>query len=330
MTDGIKITGTGSYLPPKVMTNADFMAMGLDTSDEWIIQRTGIRERRIAEQEVVTSDLALEASRRALEMAGRDPQELDLIVMATVTPDTHCPAAANWLQAKLGASRAATFDVTAACSGFVFALNVAQQYLNSGTARTVLVVAGEIMSRTLNWKNRATCILFGDGAGAMVLERGAGGHQLLASRIHSDGSIGQNLLVPGGGSQVTPITHESVERGDHYLEMIEANKTFRVAVRHFIDAIKEGAEDSDVSVAQIDWFVPHQANERMFKNISQSMGIPMEKFFITIHKYGNISSASCAIALDEAIRGGHIQPGQLICMPVFGGGVTWGHAMLRW
>ena len=220
--------------------------------------------------------------------------------------------------------------MTAACSGFIFALNVAQQYLLSGSAETVLVVAGEVMSRTLNWQDRATCIIFGDGAGAMVLERGEGDHKLLASRIHSDGSIGQNLLVPGGGSQVTPITHESVARGDHFLDMIEANKSFRVAVRHFISAIKEGAGDCGAMVEQIDWFVPHQANVRMFKNISKSMDIPMEKFFITLHKYGNISSASCAIALDEAIRQEHIQSGDLVCMPVFGGGLTWGHAMIRW
>jgi 3-oxoacyl-[acyl-carrier-protein] synthase-3 len=312
------------------MTNDEFVAMGLDTSDEWIVQRTGISERRIAETDVVTSDLALEASRQALEMADKDPEDVDLIVMATVTPDTHCPAASNWLQAKLGASRAATFDVTAACSGFIFALNVAQQYLATDSARTVLVVAGEVMSRTLNWKDRATCIIFGDGAGAMVLERGEGDHMLLSSRIHSNGSMGQNLLVPGGGSQVTPITHQSVERGDHYLDMIEANKSFRVAVRHFISAIKEGAEDTGRSVGDIDWFVPHQANVRMFKNISKTMDIPMEKFFITLHKYGNISSASCAIALDEAIREKHIKSGDLVCMPVFGGGLTWGQAMLLW
>jgi len=330
MVDGIKIIGTGSYLPPKVMTNDEFVAMGLDTSDEWIVQRTGIRERRIAAPDVVTSDLALEASRRALAMAGRNPADVDLIVMATVTPDTHCPAAANWLQAKLGASRAVTFDITAACSGFIFATDVARQYLLAGNARTVLVVAGEVMSRTLNWQNRATCIIFGDGAGAMVLESGKDGHQLLNSRIHSDGGRGQNLLVPGGGSQVTPITPESAARGDHFLDMIEANKSFRVAVRHFIAAIREGAGAVGVAVEEIDWFVPHQANMRMFKNMSHSMGIPMEKFVITIHKYGNISSASCAIALDEAIRQKQIRPGHLICMPVFGGGLTWGYAMLRW
>ena len=330
MMEGIRITGTGSFLPPKVMTNDDIVASGLDTSDEWIVQRTGIKERRIAAPEVVASDLALEASRKALEAAGREAGELDLIVMATVTPDTHCPAAANWLQAKLGAKNAVTFDVTAACSGFVFALNVAQQYLLAGTAGTVLVVAGEIMSRTLNWQDRATCVIFGDGAGAMVLERGNGTPQLEATQIFSDGGIGQNLLVPGGGSQVTPITHESVDRGDHFLDMIEANKSFRVAVRHFIECIKKGAEAAGVAVEEIDWFVPHQANVRMFKNISQSMKIPMEKFFITIHKYGNISSASCAIAFDEGVRQGHIKSGQLICMPVFGGGLTWGYAIIRW
>jgi 3-oxoacyl-[acyl-carrier-protein] synthase-3 len=210
--DGIKILGTGSCVPPKVLTNFDLQKMGLDTTDEWIASRTGVRERRIAEPDVNTSDLAKEASLKALEMAELTAKDLDLIIVGTITPDTCCPAAANWLQAKLKAPQAVTFDVTAACSGFIFGLNVATQYLLTGYSKTVLVVGAEIMSRTLNWKDRTTCILWGDGAGAAILTNGKGGHQLLSTHVHTDGENGQDLLLPGGGSRTTPISHESVDK----------------------------------------------------------------------------------------------------------------------
>jgi 3-oxoacyl-[acyl-carrier-protein] synthase-3 len=326
----IRILGTGSYVPPKVLTNYDLQKMGLDTTHEWILQRTGISERRMAEADVATSDLALEASKKALEMAGLTSRDLDLIIVATITPDTCCPAAANWLQAKLDAPQAVTFDVTAACSGFIFALNVAEQYLKTGAAKLVLVVAAEVMTRTLNWKDRSTCILWGDGAGAAILTTGEGGHQLLSTHIHTDGLNGQDLLLPGGGSKTTPISHESVDKDLHTLKMIEANASFRVAVRHFVESMKEGAEYNGLSVDQIDWFIPHQANLRMFQTISKTLNIPMERFYFTLHKYGNISSASCAIALDEAVRDGSIKEGQIISLPVFGGGLTWGSAVIRW
>ena len=197
--DDIIILGTGSYVPPKVLTNFDLQKMGLDTTDEWITTRTGVRERRVADPDVNTSDLSKEASLKALDMAGLKAEDLDLILVATITPDTCCPSAANWLQAKLKAPQAVTFDVTAACSGFIFGLNVATQYLLTGAAKTVLVVGAEIMTRTLNWKDRTTCILWGDGAGAAVLSKGNGGHRLLSTHIHSDGENGQDLLLPGGG-----------------------------------------------------------------------------------------------------------------------------------
>jgi len=327
---GIRVLGTGSYVPPKILSNEDIEATGLDTSDEWIVQRTGIKERRVADPDVYTSDLALRAAANSLEMAGLSAQDLDLIVFATVTPDTCCPAAANWLQAKLEAKNAFTFDVTAACSGFVFALNVAEQYLKNGTCRHVLVVAGEVMTRTVDWKDRATCILWGDGAGAAVLTQDESGPEVLSTHIHTDGAAGSDLLLPGGGSKTTPISHESVDKGIHYLKLIEANMTFRVAVRHFIRSIKEGADFNGVAVEDIDWFIPHQANIRMFHSISSSLKIPLEKFYVTIDRYGNISSASCAIALDEAVRDGSIRTGNLVCLPVFGGGLTWGSAMIRW
>ena len=326
----IRIRGTGSYLPPTVLTNYDLEKSGLDTTHDWIVQRTGVCERRIAGEGVTTSDLGYEAGLKALEMAGMRAQDIDLILVATITPDTCCPSAANWLQAKLEAPQAVTFDITAACSGFIFALNVAEQYLKNKTFKTVLVVASEVMSRTLNWKDRTTCILWGDGAGAAVLTRGTEGHELLSTHLHTDGANGQDLLMPGGGSKTTPISHESVDRGLHYLNMIEANLSFRVAVRGFMDGIKEAAKFNKVNIEDINWFIPHQANIRMFQHIAKSLKIPFEKFYLTLPRYGNISSASCAISLDEAVRDGSVQDHQLICMPVFGGGLTWGSALIKW
>lgn len=328
--NSIRILGTGSYVPPKVLNNFDLQKMGLNTTDEWIAQRTGVRERRMADPDVTTSDLSLEASLQALDMAGLTARDLDLIIVGTITPDTCCPSAANWLQAKLDAPQAVTFDVTAACSGFIFSINVATQYLLTGACKHVLVVGAEIMTRTLNWKDRKTCILWGDGAGAAVLTSGTEGHQILSSHIHTDGFNGRDLLLPGGGSRTTPITHESVDKGLHTLNMIEANASFRVAVRHFVESIKEVAKHNSVSVQDIDWFIPHQANLRMFQSMAKSLKVPMDRFYVTLHKYGNISSASCAIALNEAVRDGSIQEGNLICMPVFGGGLTWGSALIRW
>ena len=328
--ESIRILGTGSYVPPRVLTNFDLQAMGLETTDEWIIKRTGISERRIAEPEVATSDLGFQAAQNALKAAGLSAADIELIIMATITPDTCCPAAANWLQAKLNAPQAFSFDITAACSGFVFGLNAAAQYLQNRTCRRVLVVAAEVMSRTLNWQDRSSCILWGDGAGAAILGLASQGPELLSTHLHTDGDKGQDLLLPGGGSKTTPISQKSVEKGLHYLNMIEANLSFRVAVRHFIESIQEAVQHNGLTVDKVDWFIPHQANIRMFQSIAKSLHIPMEKFYITLQKYGNISSASCAIALDEAVRDGSIRPDQLICMPVFGGGLTWGSAMIRW
>ncbi len=328
--ESLRILGTGSYVPPKVLTNFDLEKMGLDTSDEWISQRTGVRERRIADPEVSTSDLGYEASIKALEMAGMTARDIDLVIVATITPDTCCPSAANWLQAKLNAPQAITFDITAACSGFIFGLNVAEQYIKNKTCKHVLVVASEVMTRTLNWKDRSTCILWGDGSGAAVLTLANRGPEILSTHIHSNGADGQDLLLPGGGSKTTPISHESVDKGSHTLNMIEANLSFRVAVKYFMESIEEAADYNRVKLEDIKWFIPHQANIRMFQFISKSMKIPFEKFYMTVHKYGNISSASCAITLDEAVRDGSIQPDDLICVPVFGGGLTWGSALIKW
>jgi 3-oxoacyl-[acyl-carrier-protein] synthase-3 len=326
----IRILGTGSYVPPKRLTNDDIKNMGLDTSDEWIVQRTGIKERRIAEPDVVTSDLAYEASKKALDMAGLTPDDIDLIILGTITPDTNCPAAANWLQAKLNAKNAVNFDITAACSGFIYAMHTASQFIHAGSAKNALVIGAEVMSRVVNWKDRTTCILWGDGAGAAILTADNKGHQLLSTHIHTDGENGRDLLVPGGGSKVTPITKESAERGDHYLNMIGANASFRVAVRHFVDSIMEGVDHNKLTIDDVNWFIPHQANFRMFASIAKSIEVPIERFYITLDRYGNSSSASCAIALDEAVRDGSIKDGNHVCMPVFGGGLTWGSALIKW
>ena len=326
----VRILGTGSYVPPKVLSNFDIQKMGLETSHEWIVKRTGVSERRIADPDVTTADLACEAALKAFDMAGMAARDVDLMIVATITPDTCCPSAANWLQAKLDAPQAVTFDITAACSGFIFALNVAEQYLRTGAARTVLVVASEVMTRTLDWTDRNSCILWGDGAGAAVLQMGDTGPEILSTHLHTDGHNGQDLLMPGGGSKTTPISHESVDKKRHVLQLIEANASFRVAVRHFVESIKEGAGHNNVDVQDIDWFIPHQANLRMFQSMAKTLKLSMEKFYVTLNKYGNISSASCAIAFDEAVRDGSIQKGHLVCLPVFGGGLTWGSALVRW
>ncbi len=325
----ITIRGTGSYLPPRVLHNRDLEKI-LETTDEWITQRTGVRERHIAEPDVTTSDLAFEAAKAALDMAQFPKEKLSLIIMATITPDTHCPAGANWLQAKMGVAQAVTFDVTAACSGFIFALNVAEQYLKAGTFNNVLVVAAEVMTRTLNWKDRSTAILWGDGAGAVLLSEAGEGPQILSTHIHTDGANGSNLLMPGGGSQTTPISHESVDKDLHTLKMIEASASVRVAVKHFADSCIEAVEANGVSIGEVDWIIPHQANLRMLQSVAKRLNVPFEKFYITVHKYGNISSASVAIALDEAVRTGAIRKGQLVLLTAFGGGLTWGSALIRW
>ena len=326
----VRILGTGSFVPPKVLSNSDLQEMGLDTTDEWIVKRTGVRERRIADPEVTTSDLGYEAALKAFEMAGTSAKDLDLIIVATITPDTCCPAAANWLQAKLDAPQAVTFDISAACSGFIFALNVAEQYLRTGAAKLILVVASEVMTRTLDWTDRTSCILWGDGAGAAILSLGPEGPEILSTHLHTDGVNGQDLLMPGGGSRTTPISHESVDKKLHVLQLIEANTSFRVAVRHFVDSIKEAASINNVAIEEIDWFIPHQANLRMFQSMAKTLKLSMDKFYVTLNKYGNISSASCAIALDEAVRDGSIKKNDLVCLPVFGGGLTWGSALIKW
>lgn len=328
----IGILGTGSYVPERILTNFDLEKI-LNTSDEWIYKRTGIKERRIAAPNINASDLAKEASLRAIEMAGISVDEVELIIMTTMTPDTACPSGANWLEAKLGAQRAVSFDVTAACSGFVFGLSVAEQYLKTGTYRTALVASVEIMSRTLDWTDRESCILWGDGAGAVILrsiEDNQEISEILSVHIHTDGVNGENLLLPGGGSRTTPISYESVDRKLHTLRMIRANESVRVAVKRFAEAAEEAASFNGVQISDVRWIIPHQANLRMLQQVAKRLDVPMEKVYLTIEKYGNISSATIPIALDEAVRNGSIQKGDLIILTAFGGGLTWASSLIRW
>ena len=338
----IGILGTGSYVPERVLSNLDLEKI-LDTNDEWIFKRTGIRERRIAAPEVNASDLAKEASLRAMKTAGMSANDLDLIVLTTMTPDTCCPAGANWLEAKLGADRAVSFDVTAACSGFIFGLSVAEQYLKAGTFKTALVASVEIMSRTLDWTDRETCILWGDGSGAVILRafdqggkdeslkfHGREVGEILSVHIHTDGAGGENLLLPGGGSRTTPISHESVDKKLHTLKMIRANESVRVAVKRFAEAAEEAAAFNGIEVSDAKWVIPHQANARMLQQMAKRLDIPFEKVYLTIEKYGNISSATVPIALDEAIRTGAIARKDLVILTAFGGGLTWASSLIRW
>ncbi len=325
----VYIAGTGSYVPEKILSNYDLENI-LETSHDWIVKRTGISERRIAAGDQTTADLAAEAGWKALEAAGMSIEDIGLIVVATITPDTQCPSAANWVQAKMDAPHALSFDVTAACSGYLFALNVAEQYLKTGFCSSVLVIASEVMSRTLDWTDRTTCILWGDGAGAAVLTTRETPHRLLSTHVHTDGASGKNLLLPGGGSSTTPISHESVDKKLHTLKMIEASASVRVAVKHFSDSCFEAVDFNGVSIDEVDWVIPHQANLRMLQSVGKKIGVGMERFYLTLQKYGNISSASAAIALDEAIRTGSVKPENLVLLTAFGGGLTWGSALIKW
>jgi len=321
-----KVSGVGSCVPDKVLSNQDLEKM-VDTSDEWITTRTGIKERRIASPQETTSALALEAARRALQMAQVDPRELDLIVVATVTPDMFFPATACLLQRELGAPQAACFDLEAGCTGFVYALVVAEKYLIGGGGEKALVVGAETLSKIVDWEDRATCVLFGDGAGACVLEK-TDRPGLIASYLGSDGEGAHLLELPAGGSRI-PASRESVEKRLHYIKM-NGNEVFKFAVRIMEEASREVTKRAGVGLEEVALFVPHQANIRIIDSAARRLKIPQEKIFVNVHKYGNTSSASIPIALDEAYREGKIKEGDLVLLVGFGAGLTWGSALIRW
>lgn len=316
------IIGTGSYVPEDVITNQDLERL-VDTSDDWIKTRTGISERRRAAPGMAASDLAVQASRPALEAAEIDPEDLDMVIAATITPDTTCPSAACWVQNQLGAKYAFAFDVNAACSGFVYGLAVADQFIRSGMAQRVLFVGVEIMTRVVNWEDRSTCVLWGDGAGAVVLAPTENDRGILSSHLYADGMNGETLTVGGGGSRIAPITHETVDQDLHTLKM-NGQETFRFAVRAFSDVCIEALEHNHLSADDIDLFIPHQANIRIIDAATKRLKLPTEKVMVTIHKYGNTSSASIPVALDEAVREGRVHEGDLLLLAAFGGGLTWG------
>jgi 3-oxoacyl-[acyl-carrier-protein] synthase III len=312
-----RIVGTGSYLPPRVVKNDEF-AKRLDTSDEWIRERTGIAERRIAGESQASSDLALEASRAALAAAQVSPGDIDLIIVATSTPDYVFPSTACLLQAKLGIRNSPAFDVQAVCSGFVYALAIADRFIRSGMNRRALVVGTEVFSRIMDWNDRATCVLFGDGAGAVVLAAGEkpGIH---ACVLHADGSYANILSVPGNvcGGRIT---------GSPYLQM-QGNQVFKLAVKVLDEVARETLKAADMTVADVDWLIPHQANVRILEATARKLGLPRERLVVTVDKHGNTSAASIPLALDEYVRAGKIKPGQRVMMEGVGGGFTWGAAL---
>ncbi|HEU5299844.1 MAG TPA: beta-ketoacyl-ACP synthase III [bacterium] len=324
---GSTIAGIGHYLPERILTNAEIEAL-VETSDEWIVTRTGIRERRIAAPEQASSDLGLEAAREAMADAGVGPDDLDLIIVGTATPDMLFPATACILQDRLGAKRAGAFDLSAACSSWVYGIAVAHGYVSSGMAETVLVVGAETLSKITNWKDRSTCVLFGDSAGAAVIRPCEPGQGFLSFYLGADGAGGPLISLPGGGSRY-PASYETIERGDHYLQM-NGREVYKFAVRLIPKAIEEAASRAGVRLEDVDWFIPHQANIRIIDAAAERLGQPREKFFINVERFGNTSSASVPVALYEAVRGGKIRRGDLTVMVAFGGGLTWASTALRW
>jgi 3-oxoacyl-[acyl-carrier-protein] synthase III len=324
---GSTIAGIGHYLPERILTNAE-MERFVDTTDEWIVTRTGIRERRVAAPDQASSDLAYEAAREAMADAGVSAADLDLIIVGTATPDMLFPATACILQDRLGASRAGAFDLSAACSSWVYAAAVAHGYVSAGLAETVLVVGAETLSKITNYKDRSTCVLFGDSAGAAVIRPAGAGEGFLSFHLGADGAGGSMISLPAGGSRL-PATYETVERGQHYLQM-SGREVYKFAVRIIPRAIEAAVERAGLRLEEIDWFIPHQANIRIIDAAAERLGQPREKFYVNVERFGNTSSASVPVALYESVRSGRLRPGQLAVLVAFGGGLTWASCAMRW
>lgn len=321
------IVSVGSYVPERVLTNADLEKL-VDTSDDWITSRTGIKERRLAAENEYTSDIASNAAKRAIERAGIDPAQIDLIIVATITPDMPFPSTACLVQKKIGAKRAAAFDIEAACSGFIFAMEIGHQFIMSRTYDTVLVIGAEKLSSIIDWTDRNTCVLFGDGAGAAILQNRADSHGLLTACMGADGTKSDLLLMPGGGSRC-PATADSVAARLHYLRM-DGKETFKNAVNAMLTAAQESLRRCEIDITKIKCIIPHQANRRIIDAVGERLGAQPEQLFVNLHKYGNTSAASVAIALDEAVQSGRVQKGDLLLLIVFGAGLTWGAAVIEW
>ncbi len=321
------IVAVGSYVPERVLSNKDLEKM-VDTTDEWITIRTGIKERRLAADDEFTSDIASKAALRALERAHLKPEQLDLIIVATITPDMPFPSTACLVQRKIGARRAAAFDIEAACSGFIYGLEIGQQFIMSQTYDTVLVIGAEKLSSIVDWSDRNTCVLFGDGAGAAILQNSPTSHGLLTACMGADGGKADLLSMPAGGSRC-PATVESVSNRLHYLRM-DGKETFKSAVNAMYQAARESLRRCEIDIKQIKLVIPHQANRRIIDAVTERLGAEPSQVFINLHKYGNTSAASVAIALDEAVSTGQIQHGDLILLVVFGAGLTWASAVIEW
>jgi 3-oxoacyl-[acyl-carrier-protein] synthase-3 len=322
-----RITGTGACVPDRILTNSELEKM-VDTTGEWIVERTGIRERRIAAADQTSSDLAFGASKAALKSAGLKAKDLDLIIVATITGDMPLPSTACFLQDKLDAKNAAAFDVVAACSGFVYGLSVANAYVRSGVYRKVLVVGSEVLSKMTDWEDRTTCVLFGDGAGAAVVEATEEDRGIMSVRIHSDGSMWELLHTPAGGSK-NPASKETVRKRQHFIRM-KGNETFKVAVRTLESLVVETLEENRLKPSQLSLLIPHQANERIIQATAKRLNLPMERVVMNLDRYGNTSAASIPIALDEAVRTGRVRDGDYVLLEAFGGGLTWAAALLKW
>ena len=320
------ILGTGSELPSKVVTNHDLEKM-VETSDEWITVRTGIKERRVLEEGKGNADMAFRAARRALKDAQMEATELDAIIMGTVTPDYPFPSSACVLEDMLGARNVFSFDVGAACSGFLNALSVADSFIRTGQINNALVVGSDALSRLLNWQDRGTCILFGDGAGAVVLGASQNGSGILSTRLRTDGSYVRTLYVPAGGS-LKPATPETVQRNEHTITM-NGKEVFKIAVRSMEEISRQALAEADVPVSQVSLVIPHQANRRIIVALAERLGIPMDRVMVNVDKYGNTSAASIPVALDEAKRQGRIKSGDIVLLNAFGAGFAWGAAVIK-
>jgi 3-oxoacyl-[acyl-carrier-protein] synthase-3 len=321
------IIGTGSFVPEKILSNADLERL-VETNNEWIVTRTGIRERRIAAQEQTTSDMAAEAAKAAMLNAGVTPEEIDMIIVATVTPDMFFPSTACFVQNKIGAKNAVCFDVSAACAGFLFALETARQFIISGARKTVLVIGAEKLSTIVDWSDRNTCVLFGDGAGAAILRHKAGAKGIIHTHMGSDGGLSEILCIPGGASR-TPVTAENAALRLNTIKM-NGKETYKQAVTAMLDAGNRALQAGGITAGDLACVIPHQANARIIEAIADRMRVPMERFLINLDRFGNTSAAAVAIALDEANRTGRMQEGDYILLVVFGGGLTWAGSLIQW
>ena len=323
----VSIIGTGSYVPEKILTNTELSRM-VDTSDEWITTRTGIKERRIAGKDEFTSDMAAKAALKAIKQAKISPTEINLILVATATPDMVFPATACFVQKKIGATNAACLDISAACAGFLFGIEIAQQFITSHTHETVLVIGAEKLTSITNWTDRNTCVLFGDGAGAAILRHRGSAHGVISTHIGSDGQYTDILFMPGGGSRY-PITRENVDLNLVTIHMT-GKEVYKQAVTAMLRAAKKVLEQAGLSIQDIACVIPHQANVRIIDAIADRLGISRDKMFVNLDRYGNTSAAAVAIALDEANRSGRIKSGDYVLMVVFGGGLTWASTIIEW